>query len=86
MNHLDSMATLRKLIEFYVAEHNETMPHSAFDGQTPDEMYFGRGVSVPDELAERRRDARRRRVEQNQRVSCSTCPRHSEETDQEVAA
>jgi hypothetical protein len=55
INHLDSMATLRKLIEFYVAEHNQTIPHSAFDGQTPDEMYLGRGEAVPDALVRRRR-------------------------------
>jgi lambda repressor-like predicted transcriptional regulator len=45
INHLESMTTLRKSLEFYVAEpeHNEMMPHSAFDGQTPDEMHLGRG-------------------------------------------
>jgi hypothetical protein len=86
LNDLDSIATLRGLVEFYVTEHNQRMPHSAFEGQTPDEMYFGRGVSIPDELAERRRDARQRRVEQNQRVSCTTCPCHLEETGQEIAA
>jgi hypothetical protein len=40
------MATLRKLIEFHVTEHNATMPNSAFRGQTPDEMYFGYGVTM----------------------------------------
>jgi hypothetical protein len=86
INHLDNIITLRRLIEFHVNEYNQRIPHSAFDGQTPDEMYFGRSATIPDELAERRRDARRRRVEQNRRVSCSTCPRRSEETSQEVAA
>jgi len=86
INHLDNIVTLRRLIEFYVNERNQRMPHSASDGQTPDEMYFGRGATILDELAERRRDARRRRVEQNRRASCSTCPRRSEETSHEVAA
>ena len=75
LHHLDNLTTLRRLIEFYVVEHNETIPHSAFRGQTPDEMYFGRGDAVPDELAERRRQARTQRVEQNRDTACSTCPR-----------
>ncbi|HUE88781.1 MAG TPA: hypothetical protein VMO26_22110 [Vicinamibacterales bacterium] len=28
---------------FYIDEHNRVLPHSAFRGQTPDEMYFGTG-------------------------------------------
>jgi len=31
------------LVEFYVREHNQVLPHSAFRGQTPDEMYFRTG-------------------------------------------
>jgi hypothetical protein len=48
--------------------------------------WIRRGVSVPDELAEKRREARQRRVEQNRRVTCSTCPCHSEETGRDIAA
>ena len=86
INHLDSMATLRKLVEFYVVEHNTAMPHSAFDGQTPDEMYFGRGEAVPDELAQKRREARSRRVEENRKLACSTCPRGSAVVSEDIAA
>ncbi len=35
------------LVAFYVDEHNRVLPHSAFRGQTPDEMYYGRGDAVP---------------------------------------
>ena len=38
---------------FYVHEHNHVLPHSAFRGRTPDEMYFGTGMAVPAELASR---------------------------------
>jgi len=86
INHLDNVATLRKLVEFYVAEHNQTMPHSAFDGQTPDEMYFRRGEAVPDELAKRREEARRNRVEQNRNAACSACPRGRAAATQDAAA
>jgi hypothetical protein len=56
---------VRRLVAFYVTEHNETIPHSAFDRQTPDEVYFGRGAQVPDELAARRHAARQQRVVSN---------------------
>ena len=39
-------------VRFYVEQHNTVIPHSAFRGQTPDEMYFGTGAAVPDQLAE----------------------------------
>jgi len=51
LHSLDTAAALRRLVEFYVTAHNEVMPHSAFDGQTPDEMYFGTGGAVTINLA-----------------------------------
>jgi putative transposase len=47
MHNLDNMATLRRLIAFYARVHNEIIPHAAFNGQTPDEMYFRNGAPVP---------------------------------------
>ena len=35
---LASVATIRRLVAFYVHEHNHVLPRSAFRGQTPDEM------------------------------------------------
>ena len=43
LHALDSVTTVRRLVTFYVDEHNRMLPHSAFRGQTPDEMYFGTG-------------------------------------------
>jgi len=40
LHSLDSVATIRRLVAFYVHEYNTVLPHSAFRGQTPDEMYF----------------------------------------------
>jgi transposase InsO family protein len=34
LHNLDSTATLRRLIEFYVRAHNETMHHAAFNGSS----------------------------------------------------
>lgn len=50
LHALDSPTTVRRLVEFYVNEHNRVLPHSAFRGQTPDEMYFGTGDAVPADL------------------------------------
>jgi putative transposase len=61
LRSLDSVTTVRRLVEFYVQQHNQVLPHSAFRGQTPDEMYFGTG-------------ARRARVEANRSAVCGTCP------------
>ena len=73
LNTLDAMATLEKLVSFYVTEHNTRLPHSAFRGQTPDEMYFGTGEHVPGELEVARQAARRARLETNRKISCPQC-------------
>src|ERR1700720_4340276 len=57
LHSLDSVTTVRRLVAFYVDEHNRVLPHSAFRGQTPDEMYFGTGDGVPTALAARGRRA-----------------------------
>jgi transposase InsO family protein len=35
LHPLDSVASVRKLVGFYVEEHNSSIPHSAFKGPTP---------------------------------------------------
>ena len=73
INQLDSFAALERLVGFYVAEHNTKLPHSAFQGLTPDEIYFGRGEDVPEQLAEARRIARDVRLQTNRGLSCDGC-------------
>jgi transposase InsO family protein len=51
LNTLDTVRAVEKLVAFYVREHNSRLPHSAFRGQTPDEMYFGTGGKVPSPAA-----------------------------------
>ena len=74
LHSLDSVTTVRRLVKFYVHEHNGVLPHSAFRGQTPDEMYFGTGRAVPAELTARAAAARRTRVETNRSATCEMCP------------
>ena len=73
LNHLDTLATLRKLIAFYVNQHNAVLPHSAFDGQTPDEMYFGTGGHIQEQLRSARLTARQKRIEFNRQNNCESC-------------
>ncbi len=58
---------------FYVAAHNSEIPHSAFRGQTPDEMYNGRGAGVPKEPAAAKPQARAARLQAYGASSCATC-------------
>jgi len=74
LHSLDGVTTVRRLIDFYVQEHNRVLPHSAFRGQTPDEMCFGPGDTVPADLTARAAVARRARVEANRSAVRSTCP------------
>ena len=76
LNTLDTIATVRKLVEFYVQQHNEHVPHSAFEGQTPDEMYFATGADIPEKLMAAQLIARQARRAANLALSCSEC--HSE--------
>jgi putative transposase len=73
INHLDSFAALERLVAFYVSEYNTVLPHAAFHGQTPDEIYFGRGDHVPAQLAKARRLARDARLQSNRGLSCEEC-------------
>jgi putative transposase len=73
LNTLDSASTVRSLVSFYVAEHNVKLPHSAFNGQTPDEMYFGTGDNIPDQLKASRLVGRIQRLASNRAQSCRTC-------------
>jgi putative transposase len=74
LHSLDSVTTVRRLVEFYVQEHNQVLPHSAFRGQTPDEKYFGTGDAVPADLTTHAAAARRARVQANRSAACGTCP------------
>ena len=73
LNTLDTVSRLTKLVAFYVEEHNTRLPHSAFLGQTPDEMYYGTGNRVPKELESARKSACDSRMEVNRATTCPTC-------------
>ncbi|AMY09409.1 hypothetical protein LuPra_02624 [Luteitalea pratensis] len=74
LHGLDSVATVRRLVTFYVDAHNRVLPHSAFRGQTPDEMYFGTADALPADVTARAAAARLARRQANRAASCVTCP------------
>ncbi len=73
LNILDSVSTVRSLLSFYVAEHNTKFPHSAFKGQIPDEMYFGTGTDISDQLKASRLAPQQQRLESNRAQTCRIC-------------
>ena len=73
LHSLEGFTQLEQLIDFYVNEHNTEMPHHAFDGRTPDEVYFGQADRVHDRLRAARRQARRERMEHDRGQSCRVC-------------
>ena len=73
LNQLDSVGSLHRLAEFYVGGHNTRLPHSAFRGQTPDEMYFATGHGVPNDLETKRTAARETRMAANRARSYRVC-------------
>jgi transposase InsO family protein len=73
LNELDSLSKVISLVTFYVDQHNRHLPHAAFKGQTPDEMYFGTGSDIPEQLSLAGRRARTNRREINLATSCNAC-------------
>lgn len=69
----ESIAAVRRLTVFYVKEFNALLPHSAFKGQTPDEMYFGTGLRVEEQIEAGKAMARENRLEENRNVACDEC-------------
>ena len=73
LHELDSMNTLRSLVDFYVTQHNTTMTHAAFNGATPDEVFSGAAGPLDASLAHARAQARRQRLQHNRSRSCEAC-------------
>ena len=73
LNTLDTVNAVQNLVAFYVQEHNSRLPHSAFRGQTPEEVYFKTGDKIPPELEVARQKARQARAESNRQQDRDAC-------------
>jgi hypothetical protein len=68
-----SGVSIRRLVTFYVREHNHVLPHSAFGGKRRTRCTFAPERRVPGELTSRAAAARRARLEANRSALCTTC-------------
>ena len=73
LHSLENFSALRRLVDFYVDQHNRVMPHAAFHGQTPDEIFFGTGDQAATELVHARDAARMQRLAENRAANCGAC-------------
>jgi hypothetical protein len=69
---LTTIADVRRLVTFFVKQQN-SVPHSSFKGQAPDEMYAGTGHDVVAELEEARGNARQERMARNRAHEPTPC-------------
>ncbi len=73
IHRLDTVATIEKLVAFYVEQHNTVLPQWVLKRRTPDEVFRGEAVDLPERLIEAHRVAIRDRIEANRRLSCDSC-------------
>lgn len=73
LNTLDSLQAVTTHVGFYIQQHNEVIPHAAFKGQTPNEMYFQTGGEVANQLMLAHAAAREARLAANRARSCGAC-------------
>ncbi len=70
---LDDAEQVRKLVAFYVSQHNSAVPRVILGGRTPDEAYSGQEEDLPERLADLRQQAQRGRVAGNRARRCNRC-------------
>ena len=70
---LDTTANVRRLVEFYVQQHNQVMPHWALKKLTPNEVYFGTVTGIQERLEKKHAQAREARLKVNQGLTCEIC-------------
>jgi putative transposase len=73
LHHLDSIATLRRLVTAYVQDHNDLIPRVELRARTPDEAYALAEVDLAERLATAHTDARRNRITANRALQCASC-------------
>lgn len=73
LHSLQSVAQVRKLVGFYVQEHNNRIPQASFGGRTPEEVHAGTGGEIPERIARHRAHARQARLAANRARKCPVC-------------
>lgn len=71
---LNTFADVKRLVDFYLEQHNRVMPHSAFNGATPYQQFIGSWTEAKErELKQRLTTAKVKRREYRQSLSCDNC-------------
>ncbi len=73
MHHLDTIAAVRRLVAFYVEQHNLVMPHNALKGRTPFEVFHGLNPDLPAQLRAAQKNALQERIAYHRSLTCDTC-------------
>ena len=73
LHALETIETVRKLVAFYVVQHNEVMPRVMLGGRTPDEVYLGLNPNISMQLTNERQKARVDRINHNRAQRCGQC-------------
>jgi hypothetical protein len=58
-------------------EHNTVIPHRAFAGHTPNEIYEGTGALIAEQLAAANNKARLDRIVKQKQMRCELCDQRS---------
>lgn len=74
LHPLDTEATLVRLVAEFVHDHNSLIPRAVLGGRTPDEVFLGEGLDVPETLTAASASARAERVAANRALAgCGGC-------------
>ena len=66
--------SLKKHVDFWFGEHNERIPHTAFNGETPAEKFNHTwGAEEEIRILVKQEDAIKLRIKHNQQVFCKLC-------------
>lgn len=77
LNKLETTDDVRRHVAFYVDEHNKVIPHRAFAGQTPSEIYEGTGALIAEQLAAANAKTRLDRIAKHRQMRCELCDQGS---------
>ena len=78
MHVLDSAGVVTSLVGCYVEQHNAVVGRALFRGRTPDEVYHGHDVGLPQRLADHRAAARKARLAWSRSRTCCMCSTEEE--------
>ena len=68
------LASLKRHADFWFTEHNEEIPHTAFKGETPLEVYQHSWTKESQiRIIVRQKEAVKMRIQENQKIFCERC-------------